>query len=106
MNHHDQTAQAERRAEPRTTPASHVGVRRVMPVMPLSDAEVLNISASGVAIRTRVPLKAGERLSFAPGVDCPPILAEVLACEPVEDDIYRIRCRCLLGTFDIDIDLS
>lgn len=69
--------------------------------MPISDAQVLNVSMGGVAIKTRVPMRPGERLSFSTDLHAPPILAEVLACEPLDDaePCFRVRCRCLLGGF-------
>ncbi len=70
-----------------------------MPFLPLSDATVLNVSPSGIAIRTSVPLHIGDRLSFQPGRDLPPVLAEVLGCEVLDDQTFRVRCRALLGNF-------
>ena len=97
-------AQAERRAEDRGQTSSHISVRRVMPVMPISDATILNVSASGIAIQTAVPLKVGERMSFSTTPNMPPILGEVLGCEATGDNQFRIRCRCLLGNFDVPLD--
>jgi hypothetical protein len=82
-------------------PAVAIRVRRTLPVLPISDAVILNVSRGGVAIRTRVPLKPGDRLSFTTDGHHPPILAEVLAVEPVGDGSLRVRCRCLLGGFDV-----
>jgi hypothetical protein len=92
--------QAERRRHERQDPAGPIRIRRIFPVLPISDAQVLNTSPGGVAIRTAVPMHAGERLSFATEATLPPILAEVLACEPLDDGGYRVRCRCLLGGFE------
>lgn len=92
--------QSERRRHVRHVPRQMIGVSRAAPVLPLGDVQVLNVSAQGVAIRTRVPVSAGERLSFRVGPDWPPILAVVLACEAMDQETYRIRCRCLLGGFD------
>ncbi len=93
---------ADRRKEPRFPATQSIRVRRTIPILPLSDAAVLNVSAGGVAIRTRVPLKPGDRLSFTADQGCPPILAEVLAVEPLDDGYLRARCRCLLGGFDVE----
>ena len=93
--------QAERRAFDRVKPAAPIGVRRLMPTLPISDARVVNISQAGVAIHTAVPVQPGSRLSFAMDINRPPILAEVLACEPIDGQLYRVRCRCLLGAFDV-----
>ena len=50
MEENIKLAQAERRSEQRAEATSHIGVRRVMPIMPISDAKVLNVSSLGVAI--------------------------------------------------------
>ena len=109
----DATENNERRRHRRTQ--SHGGVRasQVVPPVPLSDVEVLDVSSSGIAIRTRVALRVGERLSFRLATSGPrgassrlhagdqaPILAEVLACEPISEREYRVRCRALLGAFE------
>ncbi|MCC7204488.1 MAG: PilZ domain-containing protein [Phycisphaeraceae bacterium] len=98
-------AQAERRAETRTQPAEPIAVSRAVPVLPLSDVRVINVSAHGIALHTNAPVLPGERLSFSTDQDRPPILAKVLACDPVPPEDgggFRIRCRCLLGEFDVD----
>jgi acetylornithine/succinyldiaminopimelate/putrescine aminotransferase len=46
-----------------------------MPVVPISDAGVLNLSPGGVAISTAVPLKPADRLSFNIDPSRPPVLA-------------------------------
>jgi hypothetical protein len=75
-------------------------VCRAVPVVPISDAEIINISPNGIALRTRVPLKPGDRLSFSPHDHFPAILGEVLGVEPLVEGYYRVRCRCLLGSFE------
>ena len=95
--------QQERRHHERREPAPGepaIRVRHALPVLPISDAVVLNTSPGGVAIRTSIPLNVGDRLSFAVHPNQPPILAEVLAREPLEDGAFRVRCRCLLGAFE------
>jgi len=109
----DKPDQSDRRRHRRSKPSSAVRASQVVPPVPLSDVEVLDVSASGIAIRTRVALRVGERLSFrvssasARGVasrlnagDQAPILAEVLACEPMAEGEFRVRCRALLGAFE------
>ncbi len=96
--------QAERRAEDRIDPEQRMHVSRAVPVRTLYDAQVLNVSPTGVAIRTGSPIRVGERLRFSVNAAVPspaPVLAEVLACEPMDDGGYRVRCRCLLGGFDV-----
>jgi hypothetical protein len=95
--------EAERRAQDRAEPEHRIHVSRAVPVRTLHDVEVLNVSSHGVAIRAAAPIRVGERLRFSVNAAVPspaPILAEVLACEPM-DEGYRVRCRCLLGGFDV-----
>jgi hypothetical protein len=77
-----------------------MGISRVAPVLPLGDAQVLDASKTGVALRTRVPLRPGDRLSFmiAPGM--PLVFAKVLAREELPEGDFRIRCRCVVGGFE------
>ncbi len=91
----------DRREQSRYLPCGPISVHRTLPVLPLSDAEVLNVSAQGVALRSRVAVLPDERLSFTTGAGTPPILAKVIACEPLEEGGFRIRCQCLLGEFEL-----
>ena len=93
-------ALADRRRKDRRAPAGTIGVSRVIPVLPLADAQVLNTSPGGVALRTRVAVRVGERLSFRASPHTPPILAEILAVDAEADGSFRVRCRCLLGGFE------
>lgn len=93
----------ERRAEDRIDTDARIHVSRAVPVRTLYDVQVLNVSPSGVAVRTQAPIRVGERLRFSVHAAVPspaPVLAEVLACDPLDDGGYRVRCRCLLGGFD------
>lgn len=92
---------AERRREERHICDTPITAAQVKPVLPISDAQVINVSSQGIAIATRMPLHAGTRLSFYPDPAMPKIVAEVLACEPLEDGRFRLRCRCVLGGFDV-----
>ncbi len=94
------TQQAERRRHTRRAPAQRIRVTKAVPVLPLSDAQVINVSRDGIALRTLTPMHPGERLSFIAEPHAPPILAVVLACESLPDGAFRIRCRCLLGEFE------
>ena len=90
----------DRRKHPRHLAESLPRVARSVSVIPISDAEVLNVSSQGVAIRTSVPLEIGNRLSFFTNGHLPPILAEVIGREKLDGESYRVRCRCLLGRFE------
>lgn len=68
----------------------------------IAEAEVLNISTNGAAVRLRKPVLPGERVAFSVGGGRAPITAQVIACELGEDGWFRIRCRCILGGFDLD----
>ena len=68
---------------------------------PIADAQILNISRHGVALRCSNVFVPGERISFSVNRGVAPVLARVLACEPMEDGWFRLRCRCILGGFDI-----
>ncbi len=103
----------DRRRHPRNRPVAPVSASKVVPPLPLTDVEVLDISSGGISFRTRMPLRPGERMSFRMpqtggelsgprlyAANTAPILAEVLACEPIGEGAYRVRCRCLLGAFE------
>ena len=94
------TPSTERRQERRRVPRQSVRAMRVTPVLPLTDVQVLNVCASGVAFKTRTPVYEGEHLSFHLAEHAPPVLAQVLAREDLGDGYYRVRCRCLLGNFE------
>lgn len=99
----DAVVTADRRVEDRLETEARIHVARALPLRTLYDVQVLNVSPSGVAIRTLQPIRPGERLRFSVHAAVPapaPILAEVLACETLDDGSYRVRCKCLLGGFD------
>jgi len=101
---------SERRRHPRKKANVPIAASTMVPPIPLTDAEVIDVSISGIAIRTRVPVKPGDRMSFrvpaqgltlrVDGGGGAPILAVVVACEPMEGGFYRVRCRALLGAFE------
>ena len=99
MSHESDINQAERRQHPRHAPEGRIHVMRVLPNIPLSDAEVVDTSLGGLALRTRVALQPGDRLSFYLWTQAPPILGEVLAREEQEDGWFLVHCRCLVGGF-------
>lgn len=66
----------------------------------LQDVQILNISKQGVALSSSKAVPTGERLIFSVAENRAPIHCEVLACEPF-DDRYRLRCRCIMGGFDV-----
>lgn len=92
--------QAERRGEARFEYEQWIRIARAAPYLPISDASVLNVSSNGIAIRTRVPLNPGDRLSFTPDPHLPPVLGVVLAREPMGEGEFRVRCQCVLGSFE------
>lgn len=71
---------------------------------PIADAQVLNMSPGGAALRSRSPVVPGERIAFNLGQGHPPVLCGVLGCERTDDGWFRIRCKCILGGFDLDPD--
>lgn len=91
----------ERRCEVRHVYDAPITTSQVHPILPISDAQVINVSSQGIAIATRMPLHPGARLSFFPDPAMPKVTAQVLACEPLEDGRFRLRCRCILGAFDV-----
>ncbi len=90
--------ETERRKHLREQPQMTIRVMRVLPHMPVADAQVINTSDGGAALRTRAGLKLGDRLSFYRRADSPPVLGEVLASQEMDDGWYIVRCRCLVGT--------
>ncbi len=100
----------DRRRHPRKKARGPIAASTVVPPIPLTDAEVIDVSTGGIAIRTRVPVKPGDRMSFrvpaqgltlrVDGGGGAPILAVVVACDPMEGGFYRVRCRALLGAFE------
>ena len=90
----------ERRRYERKALSGPVRVQRLKPVLPISDAEVIDVSSGGIAIRTAVPIRVGEQLSFQVNPSQEPMIATVLATDRFEDGTYRVRCQCLLKQFD------
>ncbi len=96
---HAACAQQDRRRSIRCEPTELVAVSRLVPILPLTEVQVLNTSPGGIALRTPTPVAPGERLSFTTRPFLPPILGEVLACDKNDDGSFHLRCRCLLGSF-------
>jgi hypothetical protein len=69
---------------------------------PIADASVLDMSVGGAALRSKSPIVPGERVAFNVGGDNPPVLCLVVACDRMEDGWFRVRCKCILGGFDLD----
>lgn len=107
-----QSKPEDRRRHARRKPTGAIAASTIVPPIPLTDAEVLDVSSTGIAIKTRVPLKVGDRMSFripasgfatfnrGDNLNAAPILAQVLACEPLEHGFFRVRCQALLGAFE------
>lgn len=94
------TQTTDRREDARMVPTSPMRITKAVPLLPIHDATVINVSAHGIAISTHVPLHEGERLSVHVEQGMPPVLVEVLACERIPGGLFRLRCRCLLGGFE------
>ena len=99
MPRRPRTKRVERRTHRRRKPAEPVQVVRVLPHAPLADAQVVNTSARGIALRTRTMLHPGDRLSFHRAAR-PTVLGEVLASQAQDDGWRLTRCRCLAGGYD------
>lgn len=110
---HSQDNPRDRRRFPRAAPTASITASTVVPPLPLTDVEVIDVSAGGIALRTHVPLAVGQRLSFSVTANGPtgngsrlrfgqpaPILAEVLAVDPIDGGLFHVRCRALLGAFE------
>lgn len=69
---------------------------------PIHDAEVLNLSEGGAALRSPSPVTPGERVAFNVGGGRPPVLCQVIGCERMDDGWFRVRCKCILGGFDLE----
>lgn len=67
----------------------------------IPDAEVVNISEGGAALRSPKPLIPGERIAFNVGGGRAPVLCQVLACHRAQDGWFHVRCKCILGGFDL-----
>lgn len=91
----------ERRDERRVPAGERAHMPRSLPLRPLFDADVLNLSPSGVAMRSIEPIPLGERLRFFPRPGAMPVLTEVLGCDVMDDGAYRVRCHCVSGQFDV-----
>lgn len=96
----------ERRREPRVAwlhiePPGVTIVDFEGPQRTLAHTHVLNVSRTGAALSTPDWVEPGVRLAFSVGGNRAPVLCEVLACEKEPDGRHRVRCRCVLGGFDV-----
>lgn len=92
----------ERRKTIRIEPPGLVPVNIDAGGSPIPDAEVLNLSEGGAAIRSPKALLPGERVAFNVGGGRPPVLCQVIACDRQADGWFAVRCKCILGGFDLD----
>ena len=67
----------------------------------IPDAQILNLSEGGAAIRSPRAILPGERVAFNVGGGNAPVLCQVLACDLHPEGGFHVRCRCLLGGFDL-----
>ena len=68
---------------------------------PIADAEVLNLSVGGAELRSPKAIVPGDRIAFSVGGGHATITCQVLACDRLEDGWFHIRCKCILGGFDL-----
>lgn len=73
------------------------------PIDVLKGAEVLNVSAGGLAMISDQPAVVGSQLKVIVDLaatqaqDDPPIRVSTLDCQPMRDHRYKIRCRLISG---------
>ncbi|MEX2216098.1 MAG: PilZ domain-containing protein [Phycisphaeraceae bacterium] len=65
------------------------------------DAEILNMSEGGAAIRVPRVLVPGDRVAFNVGGGRPPVTCSVIECSSQSDGWFVARCKCILGGFDL-----
>ena len=65
------------------------------------DAEILNMSEGGAALRSPRVLVPGDRVAFNVGGGRPPVTCQVLECSSQSDGWFIVRCKCILGGFDL-----
>ena len=92
----------ERRRSIRIEPPGIMSMNVESAGNPIPNAEVLNLSTGGAALRTPKPLIPGERILFNVGGNHAPVTCSVIACEKQPDGWFHVRCKCILGGFDLD----
>ncbi len=92
---------SERRAHPRIAPPGLIRIDHENPGTSIPNAQILDISRGGVALRCQQWIEPGERLVFATIDGLPPVLCEVLECKNLDNGWFRVRCRCVLGGFSL-----
>ncbi len=97
-----QTANEERRATMRLEPPGLMPVNFEAGGQPIPDAELINLSVGGAALTSPSPVVPGERVAFNVGGGRAPVLCQVLECTRQDDGQFFIRCKCVLGGFDLD----
>jgi len=100
------TLKFDRRSETRVSPARPLRVvavnRYQQPLMVLHDAEALDVSDNGMAIRTSVPIARGATLAVQVGGDDRPEQEAMVVAEVLQrrcDDLGRhvLHCRVVQG---------
>ena len=91
----------DRRRQPRIQPPGLLVVTRFGDMRRITNALVINISEGGAALRIAEAIAVGERLSFTVAPNQPPVHCEVLECTRVDDNNYELRCKCILGGFEM-----
>jgi len=95
----------DRRRSPRVRiaiePPGVIRVNHAQGGTAIPDADILNLSEGGAAISSPTPLLPGERVAFNVGGGHAPVLCQVLACDRQADGSFHVRCKCILGGFDL-----
>lgn len=97
-----ETTSENRRSSIRLEPPGLMPVNIAAGGLPIPDAELLNLSVGGAALSSPSPLIPGERVAFNVGGGRAPVLCQVLDCTRQDDGSFHIRCKCVLGGFDLD----
>jgi len=95
------TKTSERRRSIRLEPPGLLLVSVAYGGESVPDAEILNLSEGGAAIRMPRVLLPGDRVAFNVGGGRPPVTCQVLNCSSEADGWFVARCKCILGGFDL-----
>lgn len=97
------TQHDDRRTNTRLEPPGLMPVNFAAGGQAIPDAELVNLSVGGAALTSPSPVVPGERVAFNVGGGRAPVLCQVLECTRQDDGSFYIRCKCVLGGFDLDV---